>query len=123
MLEKRSNSLLDKSTGALRDRAFEKPNITFIHERKKNVGPNRYRNTNRNTESRGNRSKKKLKNRNSETKNMEPGNPKNMRLFSKVIKKSLGHMKLIPLISVKSLVLNLLAIASTSKNEFVDRSA
>jgi hypothetical protein len=54
---------------------------------------------------------------------MDPGNPKNMRLFSKVMRNSLGHIKLIPLISVRSLVLNLRAIASTNKNEFVESSA
>jgi len=74
-------------------------------------------------ESRGNKSKKKLKNKNSETKNIEPGNPKKMRLFNRVIKKSLGHIKFIPLISVRRRVLNLLAIASTSKKELVERSA
>jgi hypothetical protein len=74
-------------------------------------------------ESRGNKSKKKLKNKNSETKNIEPGNPKKMRLFNRVIKKSLGHIKFIPLISVRRRVLNLLAIASTNKKELVERSA
>jgi hypothetical protein len=74
-------------------------------------------------DSNGKRSKKKLKNKNSETKNIDPGNPKNIRLFSSVIKNNFGHMKFIPLISVKSLVLNRRAIASTSKNEFVDSKA
>ena len=54
---------------------------------------------------------------------MEPGNPKNIKLLSNVIKNSLGHMKLIPLISVNKRVLNLRAIASTSKKELVDSSA
>jgi hypothetical protein len=35
----------------------------------------------------------------------------------------LGHIKFIPLISVINLVLNLRAIASTSKNELVDNNA
>lgn len=87
------------------------------------MGPSRYKNTKRNIESTGNKSKKKLKNRNSDTKNIDPGNPKNIRLFNKVMRNNLGHIKLIPLISVRSLVLNLLAIASTSKNEFVESSA
>jgi hypothetical protein len=87
------------------------------------VGPNKYRKTSRNIESKGNRSKKKLKNKNSDTKNIDPGKPKKIRLFNKVIKKSFGHMKFKPLISVRSRVLNLRAIASTSKNEFVDNKA
>jgi hypothetical protein len=72
---------------------------------------------------RGKRSKKKLKNKNSETKNIEPGNPKKIKLFKRVIKKSLGHIKLSPLISVSKRVLNLLAMASTNKKEFVDSKA
>jgi len=74
-------------------------------------------------ESKGNKSKKKLKNKNSETKNIEPGNPRKIRLFNNVIRKSFGHIKFIPLISVKRRVLNLLAIASTNKKELVDKSA
>jgi hypothetical protein len=54
---------------------------------------------------------------------MEPGNPKNIRVFNKAHKNSLGHIKLMPLTSVISLVLKRLAIASTSKNEFVDNRA
>lgn len=71
---------------------MENPNITFIHDRKKNVGPSRYRKTSRNMDSSGKRSKKKLKNKNSDTKNIEPGKPKKIKLFSKVIKKSFGHI-------------------------------
>ena len=41
MLENKRNSRLDKSTGALNDRAFENPNITFIQDLKKNVGPSK----------------------------------------------------------------------------------
>lgn len=105
------------------DNDFENPNITFIHDRKKNVGPSRYRKTSKNIDSRGNRSKKKLKNRNSDTKNIDPGNPKKMRLFKSVIKKSFGHIKFNPLISVNSRVLNRRAIASTNRNELVDSNA
>lgn len=122
-LEKSRNSRLDKSTGALIESAFEKPNITFIQERKKKVGPSKYRNTRRNIDNKGNKSKKKLKNKNSDTKNIEPGNPKKIRLFRRVIRKSFGHIKLIPLISVSKRVLKRLAIASTNKKELVDRSA
>jgi hypothetical protein len=122
-LEKSNNSRLDKSTGIREDSDFENPNITFIQERKKNVGPSRYKKTSKNIESSGNKSKKKLKKRNSDTKNIEPGKPKKIKLFNKVIKKSLGHIKFKPLISVSSLVLKRRAIASTNRNEFVDKSA
>jgi hypothetical protein len=71
----------------------------------------------------GNKLKKKLKNKNSATKNIEPGNPKNINVFNKIARKSLGHIKLRPLISVIKRVLNLRATASTSKNEFVDKRA
>jgi len=87
------------------------------------VGPNKYKNTSKKRDNSGKRSKKKLKNKNSDTKKIDPGNPKKIRLFKSVIRNSFGHMKLIPLISVKSLVLNRRAIASTNKNEFVERSA
>jgi len=123
ILENRRNSRLDKSTGALSDKAFENPNITFIHDLKKNVGPSRYRKTRRKIASNGKRSKKKEKKRNSETKKIEPGKPKKIKLFSNVIKKSLGHMKFIPLISVSNRVLNRRAIASTSRKELVDNRA
>jgi len=67
--------------------------------------------------------KKKEKNKNSDTKNIDPGNPKKIRLFTSVIRNSLGHRKFIPLTSVNNLVLNLRAIASTNKNEFVESNA
>jgi len=71
----------------------------------------------------GKRSKKKLKNRNSATKKIDPGKPKNINVFSRIARKSLGHKKFKPLISVIKRVLNRRATASTSKNEFVDKSA
>ena len=71
----------------------------------------------------GKRSKKKLKNRNSETKKIEPGNPKKIKLFNKVIRNNFGHKKLIPPTSVNNRVLNRLAIASTRRNEFVESNA
>jgi hypothetical protein len=71
----------------------------------------------------GNKSKKKLKNRNSATKKIDPGNPRKMRVFSNIAKNSLGHKKFKPLISVIKRVLNLRATASTSKNELVESSA
>lgn len=53
-------------------------------------------------------------------KNKVPGKPKKTIQFTKDSKNSLGHRKFSPEISVTSLVLNLLAIESTIKNEFVD---
>jgi|TARA_B110000503_G_C7160942_1_gene419638 hypothetical protein len=87
------------------------------------VGPIKYKNTNRNTAIRGNKSKKKLKNKNSATKKIDPGKPKKIKVLVNVIRKSLGHKKFSPLISVISLVLNRRATASTNKNEFVESSA
>ena len=54
---------------------------------------------------------------------IDPGNPKKTSKFNKLTKNNLGHKKLIPLISVIRRVLNLRPIASTSKNELVDKSA
>jgi len=71
----------------------------------------------------GKRSKKNEKKSISETNIIEPGNPKKTRVFIKPIKNNLGHKKFSPLISVISLVLNLRLIASTRKNEFVDKRA
>jgi hypothetical protein len=39
----------------------------------------------------GKKSKKKEKNKNSATKNIEPGKPKNTRVFNSIAKNSLGH--------------------------------
>ena len=71
----------------------------------------------------GKRSKKKLKNKNSAIKKIDPGKPKKIKQLIKLIKKSLGHKKLTPLISVINLVLNRRLMASTNKNELVDNSA
>lgn len=120
---KTKNSRVVKSVGILYVKDLEQPNITFIHDLKKNVGPNKYKKINIKRVNNGNKSKKKLKNRNSDTKNIEPGNPKKIKLFNSIIKNNLGHMKLIPLISVIKRVLNLLAIASTNRKEFVDSNA
>jgi hypothetical protein len=68
-------------------------------------------------------SKKKLKKINSAIKKIVPGKPKKTRQFAKITKNSLGHEKLIPLISVTSLVLNRLLTASTSRKELVDNKA
>lgn len=120
---KSRSSRLDKSTGKRLAVENEKPNIVFIQDLKKNVGASRYKKINRNRVNTGNRSKKKLKNKNSDTKNIEPGKPKKMRLLTNTIRNSFGHIKLRPLTSVISRVLKRRAIASTSKNELVDRRA
>ena len=54
---------------------------------------------------------------------IDPGKPKKTKQFNNVIKNNLGHKKLIPLTSVINLVLNLLAIASTKRKEFVESNA
>ena len=71
----------------------------------------------------GNKSNKNEKNRISETNIIDPGNPRKMSRLAKLTKKSLGHKKFTPLISVIRRVLNLRAIASTIKNELVDKRA
>lgn len=71
----------------------------------------------------GNKSKKNEKNKNSEIKKIEPGNPKNIRQFNSIARNSFGHKKFIPLISVIRRVLKRLATASTNKNELVESSA
>jgi hypothetical protein len=53
----------------------------------------------------------------------DPGNPKKISVLSNIARKSLGHKKFSPLISVIKRVLNRLATASTSKNELVDNKA
>jgi hypothetical protein len=102
---------------------LEEPNNTFIQILKKNVGATRYSKKMKNKQSKGNKSKKKEKKRISATNITEPGKPKKIRVFIKATIKSLGHKKLIPLTSVINRVLNLLPIASTNKNEFVDNKA
>jgi hypothetical protein len=54
---------------------------------------------------------------------MEPGNPKKINRLTRLIKKSFGHKKFIPLISVISLVLKRRPMASTKRNELVESSA
>jgi hypothetical protein len=117
------NSLEDKSAGKIFNNCIEEPNKTFIQLLKKNVGPNKYKRTIRNKQSRGKRSKKKLKNRISETNIIDPGKPKKTKQLTRLIKNNLGHKKFIPLISVINRVLKRLPIASTSKKELVDNKA
>jgi hypothetical protein len=118
-----NSSRFDKSNGILFENKNENPNIKFNHDRKKKVGPIKYKKFNKNKAIKGNKSKKKLKNRNSAMKKIEPGKPKNISVFTSIIKNSFGHKKFNPLISVISLVLNLRATASTNKKEFVDNKA
>lgn len=117
------NSLVERSAGMVVCNLLENPNIIFIQDLKKKVGPIRYKKTSKKTAASGNKSRKKEKKRISETKKIDPGNPKKTSIFKRVTKNSLGHRKFKPLISVINLVLNLLAIASTNKNEFVEISA
>jgi len=55
------------------------------------VGPIKYRNDIRKNANIGKKSKKNEKNKNSATKKIEPGKPKNTKVFSSMDKKSLGH--------------------------------
>jgi hypothetical protein len=56
-------------------------------------------------------------------KKIEPGNPKKISKFKRLIKNSLGHRKLTPLISVINRVLKRRLIASTKRKELVDNKA
>lgn len=95
----------------------------FIHDLKKKVGPIKYKNSRRNRAPKGNRSRKKEKNKISEIKNIDPGKPKKINILRSTTRKSLGHKKFNPFISVINLVLNRRATASTSKNELVEINA
>jgi Txe/YoeB family toxin of Txe-Axe toxin-antitoxin module len=87
------------------------------------VGAIKYNKTTKKQYKSGKRSNKKVKNRISEINIIEPGNPKKINKLIKHNKNSFGHKKFKPLTSVISLVLNRRAIASTNKNELVDKSA
>lgn len=117
------NSLKEASAGKFFNSLLEKPNIAFIQDLKKKVGPMKYKNIIKKRAHSGNRSKKNEKNSISEMKNIDPGKPRNINILSRVNKNSLGHMQFSPFISVISLVLNLRDNASTSKNEFVEIKA
>lgn len=118
-----SSSLEVKSAGITFKKWVEDPKSAFIQLLKKTVGAKRYSSTTKNKQRAGYKSKKKLKKRISATNIIDPGNPKKISRFTKLIRKSFGHKKFIPLISVISRVLNLRPMASTSKNEFVESSA
>lgn len=97
--------------------------MQFIQVLKKKEGANVYKIIIKKIAKRGNKSKKKLKNKTSAIKKIEPGKPKKTKQFAKTVKKSLGHRKFKELISVIRRVLNLLFIESTNKKEFVESSA
>jgi hypothetical protein len=84
------NSRSVKSRGRRFEKDVEQPNITFIHDLKKKVGPSRYKNTNKKTVAKGNKSRKHEKNKNSDTKNIDPGNPKKINMFNRTSKNSFG---------------------------------
>lgn len=86
------NSLEEASAGRLFRRLLEKPNIAFIQDLKKKVGPIKYKNTIKKRAQNGNKSKKNEKNNISEMKNIDPGKPRNINIFNKINKNSLGHI-------------------------------
>ena len=84
-------SLRDKSAGKDFRRLIEKPNIIFIQDLKKKVGPIKYKNIIKKRAANGNKSRKKVKNNISETKKIDPGNPKKIRMFKRTTKNNFGH--------------------------------
>jgi len=85
------NSLVERSIGTVVVNEYEQPNITFNHDLKKKVGPIKYKKDIRKRASIGKKSKKNEKNRNSATKNIEPGKPKKTRVLTNIAKNNLGH--------------------------------
>ena len=57
----------------------------FTQDLKKNVGPIKYKKIKRNIDKWGNKSKRKEKKRNSEIKKIDPGNPKKINVFIKIV--------------------------------------
>ncbi len=102
---------------------IESPKRVFTQLLKKKVGVNKYKIIKRKIVKIGKRSKKKLKNKNSAIKKIDPGKPKKINKLTKLIKNNLGHKKFTPLISVINRVLNRLLIASTRRNELVESKA
>jgi hypothetical protein len=119
----RSSSFRNRSTGKVLSKNVEAPKRTFVQVRKKNVGPSKYKNTISTKVSSGKRSKKKEKKRTSATNIIEPGNPKKTKRLKRLTKNNFGHKKFKPLISVTNRVLKRRPIASTNRNEFVDKRA
>jgi hypothetical protein len=100
-----------------------RPNSILIQLRKKNEGPSKYKSIKKTKTNIGYKSNRKAKNRNSDIKKIDPGNPRKTKQFSRDIKNNLGHIKFTPFNSVISLVLNFLFIESTNRNELVDKNA
>jgi len=117
------SSLNDKSIGNRCEKNLDLENIRFNHGLTKKVGAIRNSITRSSNEYRGKRSNEKEKKRTSAIKNSEPGKPKNTKQLRSENKNSFGVKKFKPLSSVISRVLNLRVIASTNKNEFVDKRA
>ena len=118
-----NNSFKFKSTGITLLKNKDVPNKTLTQLLKKKVGPIKYRSTVKKRQTRGKRSKKKLKNKISDTNIIEPGKPKKINRFTRLTKNNFGQRKLIPLTSVISRVLKRRPIASTSKKELVESKA
>lgn len=119
----RINSEEFKSEGERSKVEEDKPKRVLNQFRKKKEGPKKYKIKNRNVAKIGNKSQKKRKKRTSAIKKIEPGKPRKISKFRRATKKSLGHEKLIPLISVMRRVLNLRFIISTIKKELEERRA
>ena len=85
------NSLVERSIGRVVTKEYENPNITFSQDLKKNVGPIRYKKDIKKRARIGKKSKKNEKNRNSATKKIDPGKPKNTNVFSSIAKNNFGH--------------------------------
>lgn len=117
------SSFDERSADSLLLNSAEAPKRALTQVLKTNVGAIRYNKTTRKRHNAGNRSNRKVKNKISETNIIEPGNPKKTNKLTKLTRKSFGHKKFIPLISVISRVLKRLDMASTNKNELVDRRA
>jgi hypothetical protein len=90
-LKNKINSLIETSAGTVCNNFVEKPNIIFIQDLKKKVGPSKYKKISKNNVQRGKRSKKKEKNKISEIKKMDPGKPKNIKMLSKTNRNNFGH--------------------------------
>jgi hypothetical protein len=112
-----------RSRGIVLKTRVESPKRALTQLLKKKVGASKYNSINKYILKIGNKSKQKLKNKNSDIKKIDPGKPKKIRRLIREKINSLGHKKFTPLISVISRVLNLLLIASTRRNEFVDKRA
>ena len=121
--KKRIFSFEFKSSGIAEKILVDNPNIVFIQLRKKKTGPKKYNKITKIKNNNGNKSSKKLKNKNSAIKKIEPGKPKKIKQLIKHAKNNLGHMKFKPDISVNNRVLKRLLTASTNKNELVESKA